>query len=319
MIVLGLVVNPKLKVPVLVTFNTGAIEIWALNGDGWSVIGKGYYSEVVSNTGLMRANTPAGVRPKNMGYGTCLYTALCLGAHQNAKGRAQIDRFEDGDGVASETEDRSCEAALWWHSAAELGLVGEHAEETSVEDIDFRGEGECLVGEDIGGLDGNTGTVTHVNYVNVDYEQVTEVHTYEYSSAEDNHLILAAMAVEVDAMEDESIEGGTLESLWKTIRDDPFVIDETNLELLLALDVTELSEWGMNLVGILAQDSGASATQLGDLHFRWRYKLDPSEKLSQMSFEFRPNSKEFQDAVHVNERTEELREKTAWSDLANLP
>lgn len=85
--VIGLVANPKTHEPALVVTDGTYVSLRGLKAsDPLQRLGRGYYEERSNEpsqvTGLPRSHTPDGVLIKGKGWGTALYTALTLGAHQ---------------------------------------------------------------------------------------------------------------------------------------------------------------------------------------------------------------------------------------------
>ena len=311
--VLGLVINPKLATPVLAVYTGSGVEIRVLDEEDWPVIGSGYYGDsddkASSASGFPRSHTPDGVRIKKLGYGTCLYTALCLGAHQNAEDRLKLFRYgPDGDGISSESESRSAEADDWWEQAKRLRLANQMHSEEREENIDATSDlADSLYGSEVEG-----GTVASVNNIDVDIEKSVYVDVYPYDNADGKHLIGADLTLEVD------FDKTPVDSLWQIIRDADIEI-AVEPDRLLALDVRTLTLEAMNLIGILAETAGASEDELHDLRFRWEEKLDPKTPVRQMRLPFKKNSAEARRANAAVERATALRAELGWDELSGLP
>jgi hypothetical protein len=311
---LGLVVNPKLARPVLAYWDGREMDILALDDDEWLSIGTGYYGDTddpaTSATGYPRSHTPSGVQIKKQGYGTCLYTALCLGAHHNADGALRLFRYgPDGDGISSESNSRSTEADHWWSRAKDLGLASEVVEDQTEESVDVTSElSELVSGQEVDGK-----LVSYVNTINVDVEASVTADVYPYDRAEDHDLVLAEFVAELPFT--------GVESLWTMVQQR----EPTELKLLvhadriLACDVRGLSVSAMNLLGILAERGGAPEEDLHALRFRWEHGLDPGAPVKQMRLPFKANSSEAREAAEILKTTKMLRAETGWDDLRTLP
>lgn len=309
---LGLLVNPKLARPVLGYWDGREVDILALDDDEWLSIGTGYYGDTddpaTSATGYPRSHTPSGVTIKKQGYGTCLYTALCLGAHHNAEGTLRLFRYgPDGDGISSETDSRSTEADHWWSRAKDLGLAREVVEDQTEESVDVTSELSDAVSESE--VDGKR--VAYVNTINVDLEASVTADVYPYESAEEHDLVLAEFAVEVPFV--------SVEALWTMVRDREPTGLVVHADRILACDVRGLSVSAMNLLGILAERGGAAEDDLHALRFRWEHGLDPGAPVKQMRLPFKANSSEARHAAEILKATEMLRADTGWRDLRTLP
>ena len=126
--VLGLVANPKTHEPALVVTDGEYVSIRSLSESApLRRLGRGYYEEQYNDpeelTGYPRSHTPDGVVIKGKGWGTALYTALALGAHQETNDLVKIKMRGSGDGISSWTDNRSNEADKWWASALDPGMT----------------------------------------------------------------------------------------------------------------------------------------------------------------------------------------------------
>ncbi len=120
--VMGIVCNPKTHEPALVVTDGEYVSLrWLHGSDPLRRLGRGYYEETSNEpaqiTGLPRCHCPDGVQVKGAGWGTCLYTALCLGAHVADEDLIEIAMYKKGDGICSWTDNRSAEADRWWAAA----------------------------------------------------------------------------------------------------------------------------------------------------------------------------------------------------------
>lgn len=119
---LGCVLNPKTNAPCSVykyksrsvkVFNTEDVE----EGNGYYDRGD-HGSEYTASeeSGFPRVHTPSGVKTRKAGYGTVLYTGLCLGAKLEEAGFLELATQIAGAGISS-NENRSSAADAWWTAA----------------------------------------------------------------------------------------------------------------------------------------------------------------------------------------------------------
>jgi hypothetical protein len=317
-IALGLVINPKLARPVLVVADGGNIAICRLDEDGWPYVGEGYFGDddrATNVTGMPRSHTPRGVTEEGAGYGTCLYTALCLGAHQNSQHRGgQRPRYHiphsylDGDWICSDPEDRSSEADRWWETARRLRLAGRQEDEQIEEDVDVTSE----FWDEIEGREYGEGKITHVNDVKVDVTTEIAVDVYPYENAQEKHLVLADFTFDLGVT--------PRELLWERVQAGHVsLLEEVRIDLIVGLDVRDLTLDAINLIGMLAQVGGASEDQLHDLRVRWELGLDPSSEIRQMRLPFTPNSSEGRAVRSMLAETQAIRDEAGWIRPAELP
>jgi len=303
-IVVGIVVNPKLRRPVIVRAKEGEIRIHRLGYDPehvvdvelpsnpWLLIGDGYYqadAQATEMSGLIRVHTPSGVRPKGAGYGTSLYTALCLGArapefaeHLPSAAKADLLRHS-WPGVSSQPGGRSEEANAWWDAAISRGIAGR----------------ECI----------DTGD---------DEDDCTEVDLYRFRSVRRNHLLVAAFAF-VMGREGMRPEREDWETLWTKVREHPEAVNDVHQKALLALDVRGLTLGAINMLGVLGVHAGTSDRNLDGLRMRWEHNLDPSAEIAQMVLPFKPNSSEARRAEDALALADEARAEVGWDRLEDLP
>lgn len=311
---LGLVVNPKLAVPLLVLGDEDAlISIQRMNAEAWPTVGQGYYGEEDDEasrvTNMPRSHTPDGVRIRKQGYGTALYTALCLGAHQNSEGRYRLGYVPDGDGICSQEGTRSAEAEEWWHGARRLGLARVETSEETEEHFDATDElSSAIRGETIG-----DSTVTYVNTIDVDIEKRIQADAYAWHRAASHNLVATDFTIPLPG-------DMSPEALWRIIHESG---DELELFVetpwILALDVRGLTIDAINLLGVIAQVSGATERELDHLRLRWEMNLDPSAEIRQELLPFKRNSSEARAVGQAMAETAELRERAGWAPLAELP
>jgi hypothetical protein len=312
---LGVVINPKLNEPVLVTIYYGDVSIYRLK-PGHKLIGAGYYDKgddhyvrPAQATDLPRSHTARGVEPKKMGFGTCLYTGLCVGAYLASEGHAKIDAYGDGPGISSESESRSREADAWWDRAKKLGLT-ERSDEELVE------EGVEIDTEDITCEHFEDEKTVRIFSAMGDITSEFEVDTYLYEKAEDSDLVLATtLSVDTKLPPDQ----GGVEYLWRRIVEDEFLAGEIHKDRILASDVRGLSEDGISLLSALLMAGGASDDEVDAIQLRHELGLDPSQPIKQMRLPFKPNASEKGELAQLNRETAMLRSEQMWSKLKSLP
>ena len=332
MIALGVVINPKLKVPVLVVADGGHINIRAfptVGEDGedqeWEYLGDGYYGEDSGSsiTGLPRSHTPNRgprralrrnrVETEGMGYGTSLYTALCLGAHQNHEWNEQgeRDRYKigsygpTGDGISSMEGTRSEEAEAWGSAARRRKLIASEEHQERDEGVDVTSEYSYRIeGQEYGG-----GEIKYVNTIDVDVSTNTVVDVYTWQSALKHNLIIASFTATFTHSEPAG--------LWQALQRDG--IHEAYPLWILGLDVRGFTLDAINLLGLIGQSAGLSDQDLSNLRYRWERQIDPSMPVPQIVLPFKPNSAAAHEAMEAVEQAAEIREASGWDELADLP
>jgi len=309
--VLGLVANPKTHEPALVVTDGEYVSIRSLGESALlRRLGRGYYEEERNEperlTGFPRSHTPDGVVIKGKGWGTALYTALTLGAHQEFYDRVKLRMRGTGDGICSWTDNRSNEADKWWASAVKIGLAEtRHEEETEKdENVDLE-----LSPSDLDRFV-DEGEVVYVNSVNVDIEKTTkkDVEVLEYEAADGRHLVCAAMNVEIP--KGVSVQE-SLELLWREVQEDSDWVSEADPYALLALDVRGLAPGAMNLLSLLFAEAKLDDAARDELFLRHKHGLDPGMTSGQGRL-FNPNQAGMSDVVLA-------REACGWDELAILP
>lgn len=272
-VALGFVVNPKLKRPVFVLApDRNDVKIFRVDGEEWEEEGAGYFSrddeESAEATGYPRVHTPDGVENKGAGYGTALYTGLCLAAHLGSEGRFRMSASLEGDGISSKEGERSHEADRWWSQAKRLRLASFVESEREEENVELDVSGPDL--ENCVSIDG---TITYIHRLEVDITKSISGDAYPYSSAVDKNLIAAALvwrlgearAPTPEEFADQILEGKQPkpppapepEDLWRALMQEPDkIIDEANTDVILALDVRGISKEAMNALGLLLQWGG---------------------------------------------------------------
>jgi hypothetical protein len=315
--VLGIVINPKLKVPTLAITDGEYVGVRGLTQEElFRKIGTGYLSKsreaAATYTELPRSHTPDGVSPVNQGYGTALYSALCLGAHQRYHDLVSIKMKMQGDGICSDTNDRSYEADAWWRAANQRGLTRQASEEVEEKEenvnITKAVDNDALTR--IASLDDADQRIVYINDIDVDLEKTTEntYDVYEHSSLLEHALCAASFVVDVDKSLpiDEQLSG-----VWHIVLEDPEVIEYAYPEPLLALDVRDLHPDAINLLSLLYIKAGLKDPAIDAMRERWESNLDPDQVTRQQSL-FRANAAGVADVVHA-------RSIVGWSNLEELP
>lgn len=143
---LGCVLNPKTNLPCPV-FKTKHRTVNVLNPVG-DAEGKGYFDDgshgveysSSENSGFPRVHTPTGVRTQRAGYGTVLYTGLCLAANLEDRNMLKLATSVMGAGISS-NENRSHAADKWWSAAKnDFDLAYSVTVSGSDEEEDYEGE-----------------------------------------------------------------------------------------------------------------------------------------------------------------------------------
>ncbi len=220
---LGLIINPKTKEPVLATTDGEYVSIRSLRQESLlRKLGTGYHSTSrepsADATDYPRVHTPEGVKVRGMGYGTALYSALCDGAHLRYREHVEISMKKKGDGISSDTSDRSTEADHWWSAALKQGLTEEHREES--EEVDEGVDVDVAPSELRDCVSVREGEITYVNSVNVDITKTTETvfDTYSYESLTDHHLVAAEIVLTLPGVLTDETD---LYVLWQSALEDP--------------------------------------------------------------------------------------------------
>lgn len=310
--VIGIVCNPKTHEPALVVTDGEYVSLRSLQArDSLRRLGRGYYEEDRNEpskiTKLPRSHTPDGVVVKRMGWGTALYTALCLGAHLTDEEIVEIKMYQPGPGICSWTNNRSIEADRWWKAAVKLELAQQETEEYTERDegVDLNVPAKDL--QDYV----DEGTVVYVNTVSVDIERTTEptVEYYPYKHAStEHHLVASAMNIEVPkGLNAER----SLEFLWRAVQEDSDLVHEADPYALLALDVRGIDRAALNLLSLCFSEAGLDDKALDELQLRYDRGLDPASESSQGRL-FTPNHPALSDVILA-------REAGGWDELAQLP
>lgn len=310
--VIGLVANPKTHEPALVVTDGTFVSLRGLKAaEPLQRLGRGYYEEHSNEpsqvTGLPRSHTPDGVLIKGKGWGTALYTALTLGAHQCSEDLVEIEMYKPGDGICSWTDNRSVEADKWWDAAVKLGLADQKTEEETEKDEDVSLD---LSPSDLDRFV-DEGEVVYVNSVSVDIEKTTEktVELYTYQEAADKrHLSYVAMNVEIPKG---LSAAASLETLWRAIRDDSDLVTEADPYGLLALDVRGLDRAAVHLLSLCFGEAGLDNAACDEMYLRFERGLDPAMASGQGRL-FTANQGGMGDVAAA-------REACGWDGLESLP
>jgi hypothetical protein len=256
---------------------------------------------------------PNAVEIKGLGYGTSLYTALCLGAHQNYEAReeGESNRYKissygpSGNGISSMEGTRSEEAEDWWSAARRRKLVASEEHEETDEGVDVTSEYAYRIeNQEYGG-----GNITSVNTIDVDVEKITTVDVYRWESALKHNLIIASFTAKFTHSEPAG--------LWQALQRDG--IHEAYPLWILGLDVRGFTLDAINLLGLIGQSAGLSDQDLSNLRYRWERQIDPSMPVPQIVLPFKPNSAAAHEAMEAVEQAAEIREASGWDELADLP
>jgi hypothetical protein len=120
---LGCVLNPKTSLPCPVyKERQRTVDVYDPTLD--RLEGSGYFDNyehgaghsASEQSGFPRVHTPSGVRTRKAGYGTVLYTGLCLAAKLEDAGHLKLATNTTGPGISS-NENRSSAAEAWWSAA----------------------------------------------------------------------------------------------------------------------------------------------------------------------------------------------------------
>ena len=340
--IVGIVVNPKVKKPVLVAWDGEEIEIYSMDRGGLR-IGLGSYEQYDETylkpsyvTGLPRVHTPSGVLLKGKGYGTALYTGLCAGAHLNYEGDLQLGVDYDGDGVSSDSESRSASADKWWKMAVRLRLADDVEDEHTEEGVEFDSyDLECTHSDGDVSLD----------FARGDLSRTIRANAYYWESATNADLVVAVLeGIELrsgalvetkasgTAYEQAAMSGGSrgdrrvvhamtpggYRNIWKALieHDDAEYVDR---DALLALDMRGMEPQAVNLLSTIATIDGVDDADIDAMRLRAEQNLDPEAPIRQMRLQFKKNPSRESEIKSALAETEELRASLDWKRLSALP
>jgi hypothetical protein len=316
---LGLLVNPKTKGPVhVIRPSGGGVRIYGMIDGEIKKIGDGNletdeYSEYAAPaiaTGYPRSHTPSGVQPRGMGYGTCLYTGLCLLAHYNHTKDLDLELEWDGDGISSDPNNRSHSAGRWWSAAERLELTsteeGEGRVPFSDEDVtDYFSDyfsydvPEGILGEDteVEEIEVRDVRASGVRVGSAEYD------VYAFDNADEHNLVILGQPQVIDL--DEFIETGFV------VLDD---WDYVNGEGIIALNVTDQPRGFVQMLMKLALAESVAKNEVQAMYERFAVDTDPvwlGGKQEEM-FAQNPNMEE------EFEQLEAVRGALGWTELEGL-
>ena len=319
---LGFVVNPRDQEPVSASTDGRHVAVRSLLSDPpLAAIGRGYYdmtsygeSDAAERaTGYPRVHTPDGVTPRGAGYGTCLYTALALAAYLQENHGLRLQTKTRGEGICSESENRSPSADAWWDRAVDKGLASRtetEPEEVCEEYVKL----DNVSPGDLQNLVTDEGkTITYVNEVNVDMcgleGDAIVVDQLEYNDAFQADLVAFEMTAEIPP----NIRPGT-ELRWvvEQVLAGETEFHDVNHDALLALDVRGLPEDAIKLLS-LAYAHLDLEDDIDDLWYRWQYDLDPGSTSPQLQLIANQTGGAGLAAVA------QARRRVAWDYLKDLP
>ena len=331
----GVTANPKLGAPCLTLCNiesvSGKTAIYRPDGGKWSYEGAGYFDSDEDNknvrlTGFPRSHTPGGVETKGAGFGTCLYTSMCLVGHLHHEDDlpSSFNIPGDGDGCGSAVNDRSHSAEAWWEKAVERGIVEREDHEGEIEQYDVSLEDYGVDSYSLDQIVHDGVSVERVNCMDADittYEQA-ELDTYRYDSAaqsglavltfharnDDEPINIPALAA-LDAKRPEAVD---YEELTRHVQ-------EVNDDALLALNMMGCPEWFVWFIMGVGREHEVDQTALEQMMVRWRAQVDPDiddQAWGIAGSGYTPNDAEVRKAL---EAAEKHRERLGWEKLASLP
>lgn len=316
--ILGIVVNPKTKEPLLACTDGEYVSIRSLKEERLlDRMGLGYHStgfeRAAEVTGYPRVHTPDGVKERGGGYGTALYTALVLGSYQAYDDTVEISMTIKAQGISSAEDDRSTAADRWWDAAVQRGLADREEEQgdpETEEHVDLTRRVSASDLESAAGLEEGE-EITYVNDVDVDVSKPGESEIFDYytwSSASKIHdLVVLASAVTIPELSfDEQ-----LEFIWRSYLDDTALVQYIDTDALLALDVRGLDRNVVSWLELAYLDGGMSIGEADDMVYRYEHKLDPGE--------VSPQQRLFKNAAHGVGAVQAARQRVAWSGLSDLP
>ena len=243
--VFGLLVNPRSGELLLAAFVGGYCNIRLPDG---LMAGSGHFDPIerysVSGfpfstmaTGYPRVHTPEGVQVEGGGFGTVLYSALCLASHINWIGgpvSPQLPLNGIYDGISSMPDWRSASAEAWW-SAAKMRF-----------DLAY----EVMA----------TNTVTGVS---------KPCDVYEYSALLASNMVIAWSP---NGPSIEGIERAPAMQFMYDAKGDGKSMTPANRKAVVNVNVSNLSNRVFSLLSDLASQSGATQKELDGMEHRFRTK-----------------------------------------------
>ena len=343
--VLAVVINPKLKIPILVGYDANAAAIYIprsyiehmdedfgtlpaekerASGVIWARIGDGHIDEddaAASATGWPRTHTPSGVWPRGQGMGTCLYTALVV-----------LAKMEDDQEGVSTAPDHSHSAGVWWRAAVKRGLAQEDSSEREIYQEDMADSvSHHFLAEALDGVERVdevhelviSGAATGGNFLTYSYEAATEAQ-------------LVAMTISnADEIDWSDTQAGLTGVTWRDT-------DDVNVEAIAALNVEGYPREFVIMLAKLALEEDPDNEDIRLMLIRHAFDTDPESmggKQSELDFRGNPGRRIGDLWLHPNpeaadpdlhdvddeeielalDRAEELREELGWYDLEDLP
>jgi len=329
----GFVINPRNGQPVLIEWDGERVDIYRWKpdkGDDVSREGRGYFErgsdEGAELSNYPRVHTPSGVSTKGQGFGTTLYTGLCLVAHGAAEGKWRIPPYEDGDGISSTPGTRSAAAEGWWDKAVELNVAIREEYASQREDVEVAVDPddiECM-DEDtlraaVDAHDGGSVGLTYVNSLNVDIEVSRDVDVMHYERAYESNLVMVYFD---DIIDMHFADEGDIREVWQHLVEvDGYDIGEFDEDVFVAMDVRFLPPQAVNLFAVIARTQGVDEYLIEAMRIRNQFGLDPDADLGmrQQLMKFTPNGPERQAAGEALELTALARKRTGWKKLRALP
>lgn len=298
-IFLGAVVQPKTWEPIWVqrkphTYRTvniltrGDYGVYVIAGEGYLDQGDDpEYNGPVLVTGYPRCHTPAGVKMKGGGYGTCLYTGLVLLASAIDDKEIWPDKMRgSGEGISSADDSRSSEASRWWRSALERGLteqeegeVEEVMEKEELEDEDLTdymsSRSIRAITESIRDAVSDYGDGWWPSNVTIRGDLEREVPSSEGGElTADFYTLDSARKHKLVAIRETRL-GGIMDWARATKQSDfPDYDDAYERDIILALNVTNQDPAVVGKLALCAREAGATETQITELVMRNRFGID---------------------------------------------
>jgi hypothetical protein len=316
--IIGLVANPKIKRPLLASVYDQNAEIHRFEGKRSVYEGggsfeegtEGQYGRAAAVTGYPRVHTVDGVKTKGKGYGTALYTALCLAANQDDDGDIRLGLDVSGAGISSQEGTRSSSAEAWWSRAKDLDLAEATEDEITEENVDLDAGTDkltkCLRYE----LEGKT--ISYVNTVNVDVTEHIEADYYTYDNATGAGLVLASFNVDAFAADD------GVRLTYQALKEETADVHEVYADPLVALDVRGLPPHMIEIIALLLEWEGQGKAAAG-VRLRYLLNLDPATGAKAAARILKPNAADAREISQVMSSVVKARKSVDWARLSKLP
>ena len=263
----GILINPKDGHPLIAEQFLGArVYLVEINFSRFYRVGDSYfetarqkmalntsYSFSTMATGYPRVHTPGGVDTKGGGYGTVLYSALCLASHLDWAGVRSFDLEREGiyDGISSMPGYRTEDAERWWNAAMvdyNLAYEIEAANPFLDEDPLFQ----------------------HYNTVHEPCD------IYEYRMLAASNMVVAWRALPKRA----ELEGARSNEWGYDTRGDGKRTAPANRKALVNMNLTRLTREQFQFFMGLAMESKATQKELAGMQHRFDTKTDISWKFA---------------------------------------